>query len=89
MHKNLLHAYANQPDLLDELEFLEAELQDIEHDDMALTYNQAKKCIQHQFREEWELEYIVLRHWSDHVGANFQITEEPDKKGFFSAFILL
>ena len=89
MHKKLIHAYANQPDLLDELEFLESELHDISHDDQALTYHQGKKCVLHQFSEEWDLEFIVLQHWSDHVGAQFTITEEPDKKGLFSAFILL
>ena len=89
MHQKLIHAYANQPDLLDELEMLETELHDIAHDEMALTYHQGKHCVLHQFKDEWDLEYIVLRHWADHVGADFSITEEPDKKGMFSAFILL
>lgn len=89
MHKKLLHAYANQPDLLDELELLEAELHDIDHDAIALTYDQGKKCVLHQFSEEWDIEFVILQHWADHVGANFTITEEPDKKGLFSAFILL
>lgn len=89
MHKKLLLAYGNQPNLLDELELLEAELHDIDHDDMALTYHPGRKCVLHQFKEEWDVEYIVLQHWADHVGAHFTMTEEPDKKGFFSAFILL
>ena len=89
MHKKLLHAYANQPDLLDELQFLESELCDIDHGDKELTYHPGKKCVLHQFKDEWELEYVALQHWSDHVGARFTMTEEPDKKGWFSAFILL
>ena len=89
MHKKLLQAYGNQPNLLDELELLEAELQDIEHDAQALTYHSGKKCVLHQFSQEWDVEYVVLQHWADHVGAKFSITEEPDKKGLFSAFILL
>ncbi len=89
MHRSVIRAFANQPDLLDELHLLEEELHDIEHDDLSLKYNPGKKCIVHQFKDEWEVEYAVLQHWSDHVGATFTMTEEPDKKGLFSAFILL
>ena len=89
MHRSVISAYADRPILLDELELLENELGDIEHDDMALTYNKSKKCIMHQFRDEVDVEYAVLQHWSDHVGVDFTITEEPDKKGLFSAFILV
>lgn len=87
MHKQLIHVFAHRPELLENLQMLEDELCDIDHDESMLTYNPSKKCIQHQFSDDWETEYIVLQHWSEHVGAQFSLTEEPDKKGFYSAFI--
>ena len=89
MHRSLLRAFAHKPFLLDELEILEAELQDIEQDDEPLHFHNGKKCITHRFNHDWELEYVVLQHWSDHVGASFSLTEEPDKQGFYNAYIKL
>ena len=87
MHKNLLSAFGSRPQLLDNLQMLEDELSDIDHDESMLSYNREKRCVQHKFSDDWDSEYIVLQHWSDHVGAQFTLTEEPDKKGFFSAYI--
>ncbi len=89
MDRQIVQAFANQPTLLDGLSLLEEELRDIEHDETDLRFHKGKKCVVHQFKDEWEMEYIVLQHWSDHTGIPFKITEEPDKKGLFSAFILL
>ena len=89
MDQRIVQTYADKPNLLSGITLLEEELKDIEHDESELSFHPGKKCIMHQFSDEWKMEYIILQHWSEHMGISFKITEEPDRKGLFSAFILL
>ncbi|WP_415395835.1 hypothetical protein [Sulfurimonas sp. CS5] len=75
------------PQKLIDLQWLEDELQDVNQDEVGLDWNKQRKCVEHKFTDDLEVEYYVLEHWADHVGAKFNITQEANKDGFFSAFI--
>ena len=87
MHKKLIEKLSGFPRKLDNLQLLEEELHDVAMDDVSLFWNQQYKCAEHRFCEDWEIEYTVLQHWADHVGARFNITDEVNNEGYYSAFI--
>ena len=75
------------PQKLIDLQWLEDELHDVNQDELDFNWNKQKKCVEHQFSDDWDIEYCVLEHWSEHVGAKFIITEDINKDGYYSAFI--
>ena len=87
MQPLVIEHYSGFPQKLVDLKWLEEELHDVSLDDVDLNWNRMKKCVEHRFSDEWEVEYSVLQHWADHVGAKFEITEDADPRGYFSAFI--
>lgn len=87
MHKRLIEQLSGFPQKLDHLQWLEEELHDVALDDVSLTWNQKLKCAEHRFHDDWEVEYTVLQHWADHVGAKFNITDEVNNEGYYSAYI--
>ena len=89
MDRSLIRAFAHKPFLIDELEVLEVELNDIEQGEEALYFHPSKQCVTHRFSHDWDMEYVVLQHWSDNIGASFSMTEDTDKQGFYNAYIKL
>lgn len=87
MHRQLIEKLSGFPQKLDKLQWLEEELYDVIQDDVTLTWNQQRKCVEHRFCDDWDIEYTVLQHWADHVGARFNITDEVNNEGYYSAFI--
>ena len=87
MHRQLIEKLSGFPKKLDKLQWLEEELHDVIADDISLCWNQQRKCVEHRFSDDWEVEYAVLQHWADHVGARFNITDEANNEGYYSAFI--
>ena len=75
------------PQKLIDLQWLENELHDVNQDDVNLDWNKQRKCVEHRFSDDWEVEYYVLEHWANHVGAQFKMTDDANKNGFYSAFI--
>ena len=75
------------PQKLIDLQWLENELYDVSQDEVNLDWNKQKKCVEHKFSDDWEVEYCVLEHWAGHVGAEFNMTDYTNKDGFYSAFI--
>jgi len=75
------------PQKLVDLQWLENELHDINQDEVDLDWNKTRRCVEHQFSDDWDVEYCVLEHWAGHVGARFDITEDINKNGYYSAFI--
>ncbi|MEA3372065.1 MAG: hypothetical protein U9Q62_00100 [Campylobacterota bacterium] len=87
MQKILIEKLSGFPQKLTNLQWLEEELHDLNQDDMSLGWNCQRKCIEHRFSDDWDVEYAVLQHWADHVGARFNITDEANNEGYYSAFI--
>ncbi len=87
MQPLVIEQYSGYPQKLTDLQWLEEELHDVSLDDVDLDWNRRKKCVEHRFSDDWEVEYTVLQHWADHVGAKFEITDEVSPKGYYSAFI--
>lgn len=87
MQKRVVEHLSAYPQKLVDLQWLENELHDVNQDEVSLEWNQQRRCVEHKFSEDWEVEYCVLEHWAEHVGASFQMTEEANKEGYFSAFI--
>ncbi len=87
MHKQLIEKLSGFPQKLDKLQLLEEELHDVAMDEITLLWNQQYKCAEHRFHDDWEVEYTVLQHWADHVGAKFNITDEANNEGYYQAFI--
>lgn len=75
------------PQKLIDLQWLEDELHDVNQDGVNFDWNRQKKCVEHQFSDDWEVAYCILEHWASHVGAKFNITNDVNKNGFYSAFI--
>ncbi len=87
MQKILIEKLSSFPQKLVDLEWLEEELYDLNQDEVSLGWNRQKRCVEHRFSEDWEVEYTALQHWADHVGARFSITDEANNDGYYSAFI--
>ena len=87
MHKVLIEKLSGYPDKLNKLQWLEDELHDVFDGEVSLEWNQSKKCAQYSFSDDWEVEYTVLQHWADHVGGKFNITDEANNQGYYSAYI--
>lgn len=87
MQPLVIEQYSGYPQKLTDLQWLEEELHDVSLDDVTLAWNRRKRCVEHRFSDDWEVEYTVLRHWAEHVGAQFEITEDSDPTGYFSAYI--
>lgn len=87
MHRVLIQKLSGFPQKLDKLQWLEEELHDVIQDEVLLMWNQQRKCVEHRFSDDWDVEYMILQHWADHVGAKFNITDEANNEGYYSAFI--
>lgn len=87
MQPLVIEHYSGYPQKLVDLQWLEEELLDVSLGSVMLEWNRLKRCVEHRFNDEWEVEYAVLRHWADHVGARFELTEEINRNGYFSAYI--
>ncbi len=87
MQNTVVEHMCGYPQKLVDLQWLEDELYDVNQDEVALAWNRQKKCVEHRFSEDWEVEYCVLEHWAEHVGARFNMTDDADREGYYSAFI--
>jgi len=87
MQNVVVEHLSGYPQKLVDLQWLEDELHDVNQDEVSLKWNNQKRCVEHQFSEDWEVEYCVLEHWADHVGAQFNMTDDIDKNGYYSAYI--
>jgi len=87
MQRMVMEHFSSDPRKLVDLQWLEEELHDTSLDDLPLSWNRRKRCVEHRFSDDWDAEYMVLSHWADHVGAAFELTEETDATGFYSAYI--
>lgn len=86
MTNRVVSNMSGYPQKLIDLQWLEEELHDVIEDDLTLDWDQQHRCVIHQFSDDnYELEYCVLEHWADHVGARFQMQETRD--GACSAYI--
>ncbi len=75
------------PQKLTELACLEEELHDVLMDDTDLSWNAQRRCVEHKFNDDPDVEYTVLQHWAEHVGASFELTEDIGNDGYYHAFI--
>jgi len=87
MQNTVVEHLSGYPQKLVDLQWLEDELHDVHQDEVILDWNRQKKCVEHKFSDDWEVEYCVLEHWADHVGAKFDMTDDANKEGYFSAYI--
>jgi hypothetical protein len=87
MQKIVVEQLSGYPQKLVDLQWLEDELHDLNQDEISLNWNRQRKCVEHRFSQDWEVEYCVLEHWSEHVGARFDMTDDVDKKGYYCAYI--
>jgi len=87
MHRSVIERMSGYPQKLVDLKLLEEELHTVIDDENVLVWNQKRRCVEHRFNDEWEIEYQVLQHWADHVGADFEISEEAASDGYYHAFI--
>lgn len=87
MQSTVVENLSGYPQKLADLQWLEEEFHDLNQDEADLCWNRKRKCVEHRFSDDWEVEYTVLRHWAEHVGAAFEITEEAGPEGYYSAYI--
>ena len=87
MKASVVSHLSSEPQRLVDLQWLEEELYDVSQDEVSLNWNKQHRCVEHKFSGEWEVEYCVLEHWAEHVGAKFNITDDQNKDGYYSAYI--
>lgn len=87
MQSNVIEKLSGYPQKLVDLQWLEEELHDVIVDETDLEWNRQRRCVEHKFSDDWEVEYTVLQHWAEHVGARFELTEDTTSDGYFHAFI--
>ncbi len=87
MQKTVVEYLSGYPQKLVDLQWLEDELYDVNQDEANLNWNHQKKCVEHTFSRDWDVEYCVLEHWAEHVGAHFNMTDCLNKEGYYSVFI--
>ncbi len=73
MQNAVIQNFHDSPQKIIDIKWLELELNQIV-DDFNLKWNSTKQCIQHNFKTEEE--YQLLHRWSEHVGANLEVTEQ-------------
>ena len=62
MQNLVVENLSSHPQRLIDLQWLENELYDVNQDEVNLDWNRQKKCVEHQFSDDWEVEYCVLEH---------------------------
>lgn len=87
MQNKVVENLSGYPQKLIDLQWLEDELHDVNQDEVSLKWNRQRKCVEHCFSHDWEVEYYVLEHWANHVGARFDMTDRENRDGYYSAFI--
>ncbi|MBE0498763.1 MAG: hypothetical protein IBX43_05910 [Campylobacterales bacterium] len=82
MQKREAEHFSAYPQILVDFQWPENELHDVDQGEVHLEWKQQRRCVEHRFSQDWEVEYYVLEHWAEHVGARFNMTKRPTKRDF-------
>lgn len=87
MDKSIMRNLSNFPQKIEDLLWLENELNEAIGEECRLGWNRSRKCVEHELlNDNYDVEYCVIEHWAQHVGAEF-IMDESEKDMASKAYI--